>query len=169
LVLYQVRASSLVLAALALVPVVAVHRMRLSVDASGVTVVNLLRRRRFPWAEISDFRMGRVALSTCLDVCKRDGTRVHAWVVTITGAVAYPGAKVESILTDLRQRLMLANAESQEDLDARAIKDALAAADRGEYLPASSLVAEKRVDAQAMAEKLIERSRRNRDDPDSEP
>ena len=145
--------------ALALLPVVVVHRMRLSADAFGVTVVNLLGRRRIRWAEISDFQMGRVALSTCLDVCKRDGTRVHSWVVTTTGAPAYSGAKVSSILTDLRQRLMLATGESREDLDARAVEDALAAGDRGEYLQASSLVAEKRIDARAMAEMLIERSR----------
>jgi len=39
---------------------------------------------------------------------------------------------VDSILSDLRERLMLATGESQGDLDRRAIEDALAAADRGD-------------------------------------
>lgn len=168
LVHYHLRASGLVLAALALVPIGVVHRMRLNADASGVTVVNLLRRRRIPWSEISDFRMGRIALSTCLDVCTRDGIRVHSWVVTTTEAAAYSRTKVDNIVSDLRQRLMLANGESQEDLDARAIEDALAAADRGEYSQASTLVAEDRIDAQAMAEKLIKRSKRDRHDADAD-
>jgi PH (Pleckstrin Homology) domain-containing protein len=155
LVHYHLRPAGLVLAASALVPIGVVHRMRISADASGVTVVNLLRRHRIPWSGISDFRMGRVASSTCLDVWTRDGLQVHSWVVT----TAYPRAKVENILADLRRRLMLANGESQEDLDARAVEDALAAAGKGDYLPASTLVAENRVDAQAMAEKLIERSK----------
>ncbi len=93
----------------------------------------------------------------------RDGTRAHSWAVTAIGKAGYSRTEVELNLTDLRRRLMLANGESQEDLDARAIEAALAAADRGEYLPSSSLVAENRVDAQTMAEKLIERSRRHRE------
>src|SRR5205823_5299544 len=69
LVLTSLRTPGLVLAALAAVPILVVQRMRISADASGVTVVNLLRARRLEWSEISDFQMGHVALSTCLDVC----------------------------------------------------------------------------------------------------
>jgi hypothetical protein len=126
---YHLRGPGVVLAAVALLAVCMLQRMRLTADASGVTVVNLLGPRRIPWSEISDFRMGRVALSTCLDVCRLDGARLHAWVVTTTGNAAYSPTKVATILSDLRQRLMLANGESQADLDSRALKDALAAAD----------------------------------------
>jgi hypothetical protein len=158
----HLRGKGVFVAALAVFAVVALQRMRLSADASGVTVVNLLWPRRIPWSEISDFRLGRAALSTCLDVCRLDGVRVHAWVLTTTGRAAYSGASVDTIVSDLRQRLMLANGESQADLDARAIDDALAAADGGTFRQASTLVAENRVDAREMAEKLIERAARRR-------
>jgi hypothetical protein len=149
-----------VLAALAVVPILVVQRMRLRADASGVTVVNLLRVHSVEWSEISDFRLGRVALSTCLDVCTRDGTRVHAWAVTATGSAGYPSTQVDSIISDLRQRLMLANGWSQAELDARATDAAVAAADRGDYRQASGLVADGRVGSQVMAEKLLQRSQR---------
>jgi hypothetical protein len=71
---------------------------------------------------------------------------------------------VDDIISDLRDRLMLATGESQDDLDARALEDALAAADAGRYSLASALVAEGRVDSLVMADKLIERSRRRRND-----
>ena len=166
---YHLRPMGLVLAAVALVGIGVVQRMRISADASGVTVVNLLRPRRIPWAAISDFRMGRVAMRSRLDVCTRDGIRVHSWVVTTTGLAAYTQAKVETILGDLRQRLMLANGESQEDLDARAVEDALADADKGKHWPASMLVAEHRVDARVMAQRLIERSRQDPRDAETNP
>ena len=161
--------AGIVVAVLALVPIIVVHRMRLSADAHAVTVVNLAAASRIPWSEISDFRMGRVALSTCLDVCKRDGTRIHSWVVTTTGAAAYSSSTADDIISDLRDRLMLATGESQDDLDARALEDALAAADAGRYSLASALVAEGRVDSLVMADKLLERSRSRRNDvgPDS--
>lgn len=154
--------TALALAALAGVPVVVVHRMRLTADDSGVTVVNLLARHRLPWTEIGDFRIGRIGLSTCLDVCRRDGSRVHAWAVTTSGVAAYSAGEVARILTDLRDRLVLATGESKEDIDARAIDEALAAAERGAYSQASSLVAENRIAAEALAEKLIERSRQSK-------
>jgi hypothetical protein len=71
---------------------------------------------------------------------------------------------VDDIISDLRDRLMLATGESQDDLDARALEDALAAADAGQYSLASALVADGRVDSLVMADKLIERSRRRRND-----
>jgi hypothetical protein len=158
--------SGVVLAALALVPIVVVHRMRLRADIQGVTVVNLGRATRIPWPEISDFQMGRVGLSTCLDVRKRDGTRSRSWVVTTTGAAAYSRDRVGAILADLRERLKLATGESQQDLDNRAIEDALVAADHGDPSQASALIAEGRVDPAAMAEKLVERSQGRRETGD---
>jgi hypothetical protein len=160
--------TGVVLAVLALIPIVVVQRMRLSADAAGVTVVNLLRPNRTPWSEISDFRMGRVALSTCLDVCKRDRSRVHSWVVTTTGRGAYSGTTVDRVISDLRQRLMLANGESPDDLDARAVEDALAAADKGDHAPAAALVAEHRIGAQEMAERLIELSKQQQHSAEAE-
>jgi hypothetical protein len=158
--------SGVVLAALALIPILVVHRMRLCADTQGVTVVNLGRTTRIPWPEISDFQMGRVALSNCLDVRKRDGTRAHSWVVTTTGAAAYSRDRVDTILSDLRERLMLATGESQQDLDKRALEDALAAAGHGDHSRAGALIAEGRVDSAAMAEQLVERSQSRRDTSD---
>jgi hypothetical protein len=120
--------------------------------------VNLLRAHSVEWSEISDFGLGRVALGTCLDVCTRDGTRVHAWAVTSTGSAGYPSTRVDEMISDLRQTLMLANGWSQAELDARATEAALAAADRGDYQQASGLVADGRVGSQVMAEKLVQRS-----------
>jgi hypothetical protein len=168
LMLSRLRAPGLVLAASAVVPILVLQRMRLSADASGVTVVNLLRARHVEWSEIADFQMGRVALSACLDVCERDGRRVHAWVVTTTGRAAYPSSRVESVISDLRGKLMLANGWSQADLDARAIEAALAAADRGEYRQASTLVADGRVDPRGLAVRLVKCSRENRRNAESE-
>jgi hypothetical protein len=138
LVDFRARTPGLVFAVLAVVPILVVQRMRLSADASGGTVVNLLRASRIEWSEISDFRMGRVALGTCLDVCKRDGTRVHAWIVTTTGYPAYSSTQVDSMISDLRLRLMPANGWSHEVLDARATEAALAAADRAIGRPQAS-------------------------------
>jgi hypothetical protein len=104
----------IVVAAALAVPIVVIQRMRLAADEDGVTVVNLLRRRRVPWWEIDDFRLGHVGLSTCLDVCKRDGSRVHAWVVTLTGAAAFEPARVEAIRDELLA--MLRSAPVREEL-----------------------------------------------------
>jgi hypothetical protein len=122
--------------------------------------VNLFRPRTVPWSEIVDVRVGHRWMSTCLNICKQNGERVHAWAVTMTGAVVYSPSEVEEIIGELRKRLMLANGWSQKELDARSLEDALAAADRGEYVDSSSLVAEGRVDSRSMAEQLMERYRR---------
>jgi hypothetical protein len=105
----------IVLAVLALVPIVLIRRARLSSDASGVTVVNLLRRQRIPWSEISDFRLGRVAGTTCLDVCRWDGSRVHSWVATSSGDTAYQRYMINGLILDLRERLAEADDESLRD------------------------------------------------------
>jgi hypothetical protein len=97
--------TGIVLALLALIPIVLVRRARLTADSSGVTVVNLLRTQRIPWSEISDFRLGRVARTTCLDVCKWDGSRVHSWVATSSGDTAYQRYVINGIVSDLRERL----------------------------------------------------------------
>jgi hypothetical protein len=162
LIHFQLRAPGFVLAAAAVALVVVMQGMRLSADASGVTVVNLLRARHVEWPEIADFQLGSVALSTCIDVCKQDGTRVHAWVGTTTGFAAYKPELVFGMISDLRQRLMLANGWSQKDLDVRAMEHALSEADHGEYRHASSLVAEGRVDSQTMAETLVKRYKERR-------
>ena len=158
LLLSRLQVGGIVLAALAVVPIVVVQRMRITADSSGVTVVNLFWPRTVPWLEIVDFRLGHGWMSTCLNICKQDGERVHAWAVTTTGAAVYSSSQVEEIIGELRERLMLANGWSQNELDARSVEDALRAADRGEYLDSSSLVAEGRIDSQSMAEQLIERA-----------
>jgi hypothetical protein len=156
---YHFDSAAVVFALLAFIPIVIAHRMRVSADSDGVMVVNLLAPQRVSWDEISDFRMGRVALSTCLDICRRDGTFVRAWVVTTTGASALPRSQVDEILRDLRDQLANVTGVSSRERDASAVQEALAAADRGRYEQASSLVAEGRIDAEEMAQKLIERRR----------
>lgn len=160
LVLSRLQVGGIVLAALAVVAIVFVQRMRITADSSGVTVVNLFRPRMLPWSDIVDFRIGHKWMSTCLNICKQDGGRVHAWAVTMTGAAVYSPSQVEEIIGELRERLMLANGWSQEELDSRSLEDALRAAGRGEYLDSSSLIAEGRIDSQSMSEHLIERYRR---------
>ena len=80
----------------------------------------------------------------------------------------YSRSKVDNIVSDLRQKLMLATGESEEDVDARALEDALAAACRGDHSQASALVAEGRVDALVMAEKLVGPAKAGRPDHDTE-
>jgi len=142
-------AGGVVLAAAAVLPVVLIQRIRLRADDLGVTIVNLTRRHDVPWPEISDFGVARVKSGRCVEVRLRDGTRLHAWV-----------PPTDRLILELRSRLLGATGESQADLDARALDDALRAADAGTYDQASALVAENRVDAAALAELLVTRARR---------
>jgi hypothetical protein len=114
--------TGIILAVVALIPIVLVRRARLSADEAGVTVVNLLRRRHIAWSEISDFRLGRVARTTCLDVCRWDGSRVHSWVATSSGDTAYQRYVINGIIGDLRERLAHADAESLRDPAPRAYR-----------------------------------------------
>lgn len=113
---YRFTIGGVGVATLALVSIIVVHRMRLEADAAGVTVVNLGRRRRIGWGEISDFRRGRIAFSICLDVCRRDLSRVHAWAVTATTAGAYSESEVFEIALNLRRMLVLATGEIEEEV-----------------------------------------------------
>jgi hypothetical protein len=149
------------------VAVVVVNRMRLGAGPTGVTVVNL-RKRRIPWSEISEFALGRVGPSICLEISLRDGSRAHAWVVTTTGPAALSEARVTEVIGELRQRLILATGESSAELDARAVDDALRSAGEGRHQRASALVAEGRIDARDMAERLVRQSRR-RQESDAQP
>jgi hypothetical protein len=97
--------TGLVLALLALVPIVLVRRARLSADASGVTVVNLLRGQQIPWSEIGDFRLGGVAHTSCIAVHKRDGSRVHSWAATSSRGTAHQRHVIDGIVLVLRERL----------------------------------------------------------------
>jgi len=160
---YHLRWQGVVLGALALVPIVFANRMRLAVDASGVTVVNLLRRRRIPWADIRDFRTGSPYRygPPVLEVCTGDGHRFPAWAVRLGGPTALSSARQDEVLTELRERLILANGVSMDRLDALAVEDALDAADRGEFAQALNLVHEGRVTPEVMAAKLVERGQKD--------
>ena len=138
--------AGFVLAALTVVPVVVAFRMRLAADDSGVTIINLSRRVRIPWTEIEGFRMGWLRLSSCLDVRMTDGNRVHAWVVTTTGGGAYSQDDANALVSELRRRLALARGESPDRADARALEDALGAAERGDYEPLGELAMDDRID-----------------------
>ena len=113
---YRFTIGGVGVATLALVSIIVVHRMRLEADASGVTVVNLGRPRHIGWGEISDFRRGRIAFGICLDICRRDLSRVHAWAVTATTAGAYSESEVFEIAVGLRHMLVLATGEIDEGL-----------------------------------------------------
>jgi len=161
LVAYRFTPVGVGIATLALVSIIVVHRMRLTADASGVTVVNLGRPQHIDWGDISDFRRGRIAVSTCLDICGRDLSRVHAWAVTATTAGAYSEAELFEITVGLRRMLVQATGEIDEDVMKRAIEDGLAAARDGHFREASDLVTEQRVDAAWMAQQLIDQARQS--------
>jgi hypothetical protein len=114
--------------------------MRIAADADGVTVVNAVRRFRTPWSEIADFRVGRVAWSTCLDVVRRDGSRVHAWVVTSDSRSGYSDLRLGEIQDDLRARLARATGR-RPATDTSAVEAAVAAARSGDARPAAKLLA----------------------------
>jgi hypothetical protein len=133
---------------------VVAFRMRLAADESGVTVVNLAHRVRIPWADIDGFRMGWVGLSTCLDVRLRNGRRVHAWVVTTTGAAAYSRKQSNDVLIELRRRLARSKGESPEAADARELEDALRAAENRDYAPLRNFASDERVDIVELWERV---------------
>jgi Bacterial PH domain len=113
---YRLTGLGLVLASLALLTVIAVQRMRLRADDSGVTVVNLLTERHIAWPEISDFRRGRTAFSACIDVCKNDGTRVRSWIVSAIGRGPYSQAMVFEVISALNGRLVVESEEAEHDV-----------------------------------------------------
>jgi hypothetical protein len=81
------------------------RRPRLSADARGVTVANLLRTFRIPWSDISGFGFGWGGTVSCLQIHRRDGGTVNAWVVADSGPNAYAPERLQEIVADLRERL----------------------------------------------------------------
>lgn len=80
------------------------RRPRLRVDSHGVTVVNLVRTHRVAWSEIAGFGFGSGAIVPCLSIRRRDGSTVHAVVVTDDVRSGYPRERVEEIIADLQER-----------------------------------------------------------------
>jgi hypothetical protein len=120
---YHLTGLGLGLASVALLVAVAVQRMRLVADESGVTVVNLFAGHHIAWADVSDFRRSRIALGACLDVCKNDGTRVHSWVVSAIGRGPYSQANVFEALSDFNRRLVDESGRAEIGLGSRAAVD----------------------------------------------
>jgi PH (Pleckstrin Homology) domain-containing protein len=79
-------------------------RTRVSVDASGVRVVNL-HTRRIPWSEVAGFtRDGTV--TGYLYVLLRDGGRVRCYAVTTGGTRSLGGysvSRIDAIAAELEQ------------------------------------------------------------------
>jgi hypothetical protein len=106
--LAQGRPHGRVFAALAAIPIAWVCWQRLSADERGITVINGVRPIRVPWAEISGFELGRTVWTDCLDVCRRDGTRVHIWVTLQSGRGSYSRGELSEIADELRSRQAVA-------------------------------------------------------------
>jgi Bacterial PH domain len=145
------------IAALAAAGIVWVLRQRLTADGRGVTVVNVVRVLRVPWLEINDFRLRRMrpVMATCLEIDRHDGRPVRSWAV-MTGTLygGFSRARVNTILADLRRRHAFALGISPSLVDARALDDALAAAEGGDFTPLQSFVLEERGDFRAVQERL---------------
>jgi hypothetical protein len=156
LVLFGPSAGGIALTGLPAVNIALVLCARLSADRTGVTVVNFWPGRRIPWTEIDDFRVGRSGRATCLDVWRRDGTRVHA-LVTTYGLPWANAVDIDELVQRLRQVRATYTGEFEDEATRRALERALAEADAGHYATASKLVAEGRVDAVTMSHLSIER------------
>jgi len=103
------------------------RRPRLSIDARGITVANLLRTFRVPWSEVNRFGFGWIGLLSCLQVHRRDGSTVNAWALSDTPS-GYPRDRVQEIVAELRERLVAAGGT----------------VDSGDVVPAPAVFAEPR-------------------------
>lgn len=103
------------------------RRPRLEADERGLTVVGLVRMVRIPWVEIVGFHMERVGSDvpyitadggglqlervepqTCLAIERRDGTTVHARVITDDARTGYSSARVEEMVRELSDQWSVA-------------------------------------------------------------
>jgi hypothetical protein len=134
-----------------------VLRERVSADERGVTVVNLVRRFRIPWSEIAGFERGRVGLTSCLDVCKRDGKRVHIWVTVSGWRGDYFEGEVDGIAMKLRRLRAAAVGRAELDASQRcALDEAVAAAQAGDLGPMDQILVSKRMDPDVLYARLHE-------------
>lgn len=131
-------------------------RERLVADDSGVTIVNLVRVFRIPWSEIDEFRMRQLApgLATCLEIRRHDRGAVRSWVVMTSGRYGFARSRINSILADLRRRHALAAGEAPALADRRALDEALAAAESGDFALLESFVMEERGDLETLQRTL---------------
>jgi Bacterial PH domain len=141
---YDLRADGYVWAALALIPIVVAFRMRVAADDSGVTIVNFGWPMRLPWPEIDGFGM-RTGQNHCLEVRTRHGRRVRGRALSTTGIAAYSEGQAQAVVDELRRRQAQANGETTEAADARAIEEALSAAEARNYVPFWDLAGDFRV------------------------
>jgi hypothetical protein len=91
------------------------RRPRLSADARGITVVNLLRTIRIRWTEVAGFGVGSAGAESCVAVRRRDGTAVGAWVLADDVRSGYTPEQLASIVGDLRDRLAAAGGGASFD------------------------------------------------------
>lgn len=143
-------AVGVVLAGILLVAIVIAVRMRLVADDSGITIVNYGFPHRIPWSEIEGFRMGWSHRSNSLDVRLAHGEGARARVVTTSGGAAYSQGEADALVTELRRRLAAAHGEDPERADARALEEALRAAERRDYGPLVELALDQRVDPEEL-------------------
>jgi hypothetical protein len=84
------------------------RRPRLSADARGITVVNLLRTIRIRWNEVAGFGIGSTGTESCVAVRRSDGTAVNAWVLADDVRSGYTPEQLATIVGELRDRLAAA-------------------------------------------------------------
>jgi Bacterial PH domain len=99
------------------------RRPRLEADERGLAVVGVIRTVQIPWIEITALHMARVGRripyltlaggdpdigwlrpQNCLAIDRKDGTTVHARVVTDDDRTGYSRARVEDMVRDLSDR-----------------------------------------------------------------
>jgi len=88
------------------------RRPRLQVDSDGLMVVNLVRTERIPWREVAGFGYGTSGATPCLTIRRTDGSVARAIVVNTNYRSGYTQAQVDTIVTDLQDRLAAANGTS---------------------------------------------------------
>jgi hypothetical protein len=89
-----------------------VRRPRLEIRPDGLTVVNFARSHSLPWSEIAGFGFGSGRMVSCLAIRRRDGSTVNAVALSDAVRSGYSPKRVGEIVSDLQERLRVANGSS---------------------------------------------------------
>jgi len=164
--------GALVIAAVMLLGAVAAFRIRIVADTVGLTVVNLGWPRRIRWTEVSGLRvqpdgkwwsMG----DDSLEIRLKDGRRVRARALATSTATGYSGWAADKIVGELRRRLAEANGETTDEAEARALEEALRAAETGNYAPFWELAYDDRIRPETLWGRVDELAAHGRVDLDA--
>jgi len=151
-------AGSFVLAGVLIALILLAFRMRIEADDSGVTIVNFFLPVFIPWREVDGFRMAWSVQTRCLEVRRRSSRRVRGWALNNMGVGGLLGSsegQIQAAIDELRRWQAQANGETVETVDARAVDEALRAAENGDYAPFRNLLGD---DFRVFPDELWERA-----------